>query len=166
MTTIKTNLDDVIKQLREFIDRRENELKQVAKLTPRQVGKVIKDEIIAEIREQGLIASGQLVRSVSVTGVRSSNLLSEAFVGSSSPYAKFVEEGVKSGGKMPPTQAIYRWMIHKGMEASESGAYLIARKIARDGIDPKRPFEKGVERGRAKIDHEMEILLNKTLKKD
>lgn len=164
--TITTNLDDVVKQLRAFIARREAELKQVAERTPRQVGKLIKDEIISVMREEGMVASGSLLRSVSVTGLRASTGMSEAFVGSSSPYAKFVEEGVKAGGKQPPRDKIYNWMIQKGMEPSERGAYLISRKIAETGIPARHPFEKGVARAEPKIDHEIDIILKKTLKKD
>lgn len=166
MITIKTNLDEVVKEFKQYINKKEAQINQIAVLTPRQVGKVIKDEIISVMREENMVASSSLLRSVSVTGLRASTNMSEAFVGSSSPYAKFVEEGVNPGGKMPPTAKIYRWMIQKGMDASESGAYLIARKIARDGIPAKRPFQRGAERADAKIEHELNIILKKTLTKD
>lgn len=166
MITITTNFDEVVKQFNDFVKKKERELQKVAQLTPRQVGKLIKDEIVSVIKEEELVASSQLLKSVSVTGLRASTQMSEASVGSSSPYARFVEEGRKPGGRMPPRAEIYDWMIQKGIEPSERGAYLIAKKIADDGIPAKRPFEKGVNRAESKIDREIEIILNKTLTKD
>lgn len=163
---IVTNLDDVIKQFNAFIAKKERELKKVAEITPRQVGQLIKNEVVESIRRESLVASGDLLNSVSVTGLRASTNMSEATVGSSSPYARYVEEGVRAGGKMPPTSAIYDWMINKGIQPSETGAYLIARKIQEKGIEPRRPFEKGVQNAEGKIDNEINIILNKTLTKD
>src|SRR5574343_541938 len=108
MIVIKTNLNEVVEQARAFIKRREAEVKKIASETPRRVGQIIKTEIISVIREQNLIASGDLLKSVSVTGLRASSKMYEATVGSSSPYAKFVEEGARPSGKMPPRDAIYK----------------------------------------------------------
>ncbi|CAN5183264.1 hypothetical protein BH09PAT1_BH09PAT1_8860 [soil metagenome] len=162
---ITTNFDEVVKQFKDFVAKREKELQKVAEITPRRLGQLIKNEVIESIRAEGLVASGDLLKSVSVTGLRASTHMSEASVGSSSPYAKFVEEGVRPGS-MPPTAKIYQWMINKeGMEASESGAYLIARKIKEKGIPAKHPFAKGVEKANSKIDRELQIILNDTLRK-
>lgn len=163
---IVTNLDDVIKQFHAFVAKKELELKKVAELTPRQIGQLVKTEVLESIRKEGLVASGDLLKSVSVTGFRASTQMSEATVGSSSPYARYVEEGVRAGGKMPPKNVIYEWMINKGMQPSESGAYAIAKQIQEKGIEPKKPFEKGVQNAEGKIDREMDIILSKTLMKD
>lgn len=163
---ITTNLDDVVRQFHKFVAEKEAQLKKASEMTPRQVGRLVKNEVIDAIRKEKLVASGSLLKSISVTGLRASTQMSEATVGSSSPYAKYVEEGVRAGGKMPPVNEIYQWMINKGIEPSESGAYLIARKIRDRGIPPKKVFEQGVHNAEGKIDYEINIILNKTLTKN
>ena len=163
---ITTNMDDVIKQFNTFIARKEAQIKKLSVLTPRQVGQVIKTEIMKSIVSEKLVASGDLLKSISVTGLRASTQMSEETVGSSSPYARFVEEGVRAGGRMPPRDKIYDWMIQKGMQPSERGAFLIAKKISETGIPARKPFEKGIENAESKIEHEIQILVNKTITKD
>lgn len=160
---ITTNLDEVIKELNKFISQKEKQLEKVADLTPRELGRLIKNEVVESIRREGLVASGDLLKSVSVTGVRASTQMREATVGSSSPYAQSVEEGTKPRSRTPRVSEIYNWMIDKGMQPSEMGAFLIARKIHEKGIPARKPFEKGVQAAEGKIDHEMTIILNKTV---
>lgn len=163
---ITTNLTAVVKQLRTFFARKERQIYKLAELTPKQVGLLVKNEVVESIRREGLVASGDLLNSVTVSGLVGSTQLHSATVGSSSPYAKFVEEGVRAGGKMPPVDAIYRWMVNKGMQPSESGAYLVARKIQERGLPARKPFEKGVRNAQGKINGELQIILNKTLTKN
>lgn len=68
-------------------------------------------------------------------------------VGSSQPSALFVEVGTKP--HMPPVAALVPWVkavlgISEPKEA-RSVAFLIARKIAREGTPAKRPMGKAVE---------------------
>lgn len=166
MIRVKSNSDEIVQQFRAFIKKKEHEIQKIAEIIPIRLGQLVKNEAIESIKNEGLVASGKLVKSISVTGLRASTMMREATVGSSSPYAKYVEEGVRAGGKMPPTDKIYEWMIQKGMEPSERGAYLISKKIAEKGIPARRPFEKGVEKAKSKINHEIQIILNETLTKD
>jgi hypothetical protein len=53
--------------------------------------------------------------------------------------AQVMEEGRKPGLPPPPAAAIYRWMHHKAMEPSWSGAYAIANAIGRRGIKARHP---------------------------
>lgn len=64
------------------------------------------------------------------------------------PYWKWVEKGRKPG-KMPPIDAILQWVKVKPIIPRENNgviptekqlAYLIARKIGRDGTDPQNIF--------------------------
>jgi hypothetical protein len=53
------------------------------------------------------------------------------------PYAGVIEYGRRKGARQPPSEPIARWVqrkLGKSREESQSIAFLIARKIARDGI--------------------------------
>jgi hypothetical protein len=127
---------------------------------------IVREEIVRAIRETNSIASGRLLESVSVSGMTGSTEQPSITVGSSSFYAQFVEEGVKPGGKQPPSDRIMEWMVSKGMEPSESGAYLIGRKIKEQGIEGKYPFRTGIERARPLVDQRARIIIEKSLEKE
>lgn len=60
------------------------------------------------------------------------------------PYAEVVESGAKP--HFPPTQALAAWVQKKGLagqgRSAEQIAYMIARKISRDGIQGRNIFKK------------------------
>lgn len=67
-------------------------------------------------------------------------------------YWKFIEDGRKPG-KMPPINSILKWIKQKGLKprnrkikSNKQLAFLIARKIGRFGIKPKKLFEKSIDR--------------------
>lgn len=74
-------------------------------------------------------------------------------VGSSQASALFLELGTKA--HMPPVEALVPWVkavlgITEPKEA-KSVAFLVARKIARDGTEAKRPLERAVDATQAQI---------------
>ena len=95
---------------------------------------LLKEELIAKYDEKGMRASGNWANSleVTVTGGLSAKLIGDE-------YSEQLEYGRKSG-KQPPSQAIEQWIRDKGIMSRIVGkisisslAYLIARKIAREG---------------------------------
>ena len=68
-------------------------------------------------------------------------------VGSSQPSAIFIELGTKP--HMPPSEALQPWvkavMGIRDPKELERVAFLVARKIAREGTEPQRPMAKAVE---------------------
>ena len=87
-----------------------------------------------------------------VTGMTAASVSSDAFsspvgvigvVGSSQPTAMFLELGTKP--HMPPIEALVPWVQARlGVEPkrARSVAFLVARKIARKGTEPKKYFER------------------------
>jgi hypothetical protein len=69
-------------------------------------------------------------------------------VGSPLPYAPVMEEGRRPGAKMPPVDAIKLWVVRKlGIppEEADGVAFVIARSIARKGIEGRHMFQEGLE---------------------
>jgi hypothetical protein len=66
-------------------------------------------------------------------------------------YWKYIEGGRKPGGKMPPEAPILKWIRDKGIKPKDNKikekqlAFLIRRKIGRDGIKPKPMLSDSVE---------------------
>jgi hypothetical protein len=69
-------------------------------------------------------------------------------------YPKVIEFGRKPGSRMPPPEALERW-VHLVMGvASEkvlSVAFLVARNIGRRGITAKKPLRTGFEKARSRV---------------
>jgi hypothetical protein len=97
----------------------------------------LKNELIAKYDELGMRASGQWAESLTVElGENGAEILQES-------YGDQLEFGRKSG-RQPPSEAIEQWLIAKGIAARlekdisvSSLAYLIARKIGREGWNRK-----------------------------
>lgn len=123
---------------------------------------ILQQEIVQTIRNETAVASGSLLKSITVGSMQSSSEGAEINVGSSSPYASFVEHGRKAG-KMPPVDKIYEWMSKKGIEPDRRGAFLIARKIGRDGIPAKNIFSKAAAVANLKINAPINALMDKKL---
>lgn len=96
-------------------------------------------------------ASGDLVNSIKPLNIE---FKSSKYTGSISlkNYWKYVEYGRKPG-KFPPTKNILKWIKVKpilprpvsGIKPTEKQlAFLISRKIARDGIKPGNQFEEAL----------------------
>lgn len=96
---------------------------------------LLKKDIIAQYEASGQKATGNWATTVTVTATEGSATLTGAgylFTG-------------RPPGKQPPSQAILQWIQAKGITAQaeqeislSSLAYLIARKIGREGWKPKQ----------------------------
>lgn len=56
------------------------------------------------------------------------------------PYSSVIEQGRRPGARQPPTKALVPWVRRKlgiGRRQAEGVAFLVARKIGRDGIPGK-----------------------------
>lgn len=151
-----TTIDGLVREL-------EGEIKRGSKASIDAAAKVVYDSIVEIIREEGLVASGDYLGSISISNMLSSTEFFTKTVSSSSQYALTIEEGRKAGSRMPPVDRIYNWMINKGMNPSYEGAYAIAQKIAQNGIPPKRIFERGLERADTKMDAAIQVAINKEI---
>lgn len=76
-------------------------------------------------------------------------------------HARAVEEGRDPGGPMPPTQSIRDWMTARGI-ATDAGeaqqervAFLIARKIAREGTEAQPFMEPALTESSSELDRIM-----------
>jgi len=84
----------------------------------------------ANLRALGKAASGSLIRSLEVEIVQDGG--KSVIRLSAVDYLRYVDQGRRPGGKMPPLQAISRWASIKGI--SQRAVFPIARKIAKEGI--------------------------------
>jgi hypothetical protein len=67
-------------------------------------------------------------------------------VGSPLVYSEVIERGRRPGARMPPPEALRTWVERKlGPEVSP---FVVARAIARRGIEPRRMLERAVEGSR------------------
>ena len=67
-------------------------------------------------------------------------------------YASVMELGRRPGARMPPVDAIVRWVIRKQIASGGSArsvAFLIARSIGRKGIRGRHMFEEAAREGAA-----------------
>lgn len=97
----------------------------------------LRAEIIARYEASGMKASGNWAQTVAVeiSGTSASITAADYIQG-------------RPPGKQPPSEAILKWLEEKGIASSmqrdislRSLAYLIARKIARQGWQPKQGHE-------------------------
>ncbi len=84
-----------------------------------------------------------------------------ARVGTNKKYAPFMEFGTKphwppwSGPKGLPLQ---RWARRHGFPGGTTGAFLVARSIARKGTKPRRFMQKGIKRSEGFIRQRFNVL--------
>lgn len=97
----------------------------------------LKADIIARYEASGMKTSGNWAQTVAVelSGMSASITAADYIQG-------------RPPGKQPPSEAILKWLEEKGIASSiqkeislSSLAYLIARKIAREGWQPKPGYE-------------------------
>lgn len=115
------------------------------------------DDFIATYRglliRDGKKATGNLIKSLKPVSLEFSG---NRYTGSISlaSYWKYVEYGRKKGGKFPPRDKILQWIKVKpviprqinGVKPTQKQlAFLICRKIARDGIEPGNQFEEALD---------------------
>ena len=107
-----------------------------------QVGGLVTRRLAQGLQEANAIASGQLEESISFRAFSNSNQLGVEV--SMLDYWEYVDEG-RRAGKMPPVSKIQEWLTYPNVRSKiqqgrdqavqdpESVAFLIARKIAREG---------------------------------
>jgi bacteriophage HK97-gp10 putative tail-component len=159
-----TNITQVVAQLTGWVDKKTQQTRKGAEECTMDAARITHNAIVESIKNENAVASSNLLKSVTVGSMQASTEMYSVTVGSSSPYASVVEYGRRAGGKQPPTQSIYQWMTQKGLEASMSGAYLIARKIGREGIPAKYVFQKGVTNAEKSLDAPLNALIEKNLR--
>lgn len=95
-------------------------------------------EIAARDMKQELAYQGAAATSLLINSVRADRVDPlEWRVGPHVAYARYVQEGRKPGGKMPPWRAILDWMKVKRLGNDRASAWAIARAIQRRGIKPR-----------------------------
>lgn len=111
---------------------------EVLPLVPVGVSSRLKNSMGSEIQELG---PGNLV------GRYGSSLKDEE-------YPAVMEFGRRPGAKMPPVDALVRWVhlkIRPGEEYERGVAFAIACKIGREGIKGKRFMRKGFEKAKERV---------------
>lgn len=118
-----------------------------------QYAEAVRNEYQDELIRQGKIATGDLLNSCEFEVVSESGL-AYSVVLTLKDYWRWVEYGRKAGGKLPPIDAIKNWISAKPvipkpdargkLPTAEQLSFLIARKIARDGIPPTNALAKSV----------------------
>ena len=97
----------------------------------------LRDEIVANFEASGMGASGNWGESVQVQELPNGfTIVADDYINGRGP------------GKAPPSAAIEKWIEQKGIASRLNGeisvsslAFLIARKIAREGWKPKQGFD-------------------------
>jgi len=97
----------------------------------------LRQEVVARYESSGVKASGKWAESIRIEELPNGfTLVADNYINGRGP------------GKAPPSEAIEKWIVQKGIasrlsdEISVSSlAYLIARKIAREGWQPKTGTE-------------------------
>lgn len=99
-----------------------------------------------QLDSQGINASSTLSKTATATVELNGNKLLISL--NLEPYWKYVEYG-RRAGKMPPIDAIVEWVrikpiipnpINGKIPDSRQLAYLIARKIGREGVEGRKPL--------------------------
>lgn len=129
------------------IDRR---LQKRTEVLSRELQALALAEIKQTVRDENLVATKSLLKSVSTSFSRVTSGY-RVGVGSSHPGAEAIEKGRRKGAAMPPVAKILRWMIARGIEGGPRIAFVIARSISRKGIKATNVFSKAAERIKNKI---------------
>jgi len=140
----------------------------------RKVGNLIASELSKNLIKDNAIASGKLDESITVDLFKNGSKF--GFTISMLDYWKAVDEGRKAG-KMPPVGKIEQWLSYPNVRDKISGfrdkpisdpqslAYVIARKIGREGTEGNNfatdVFESGLLEG--KITDALENALNEDI---
>jgi len=136
----------------------------LAKLTKKRLdsNKWMGDAVTKAMRQSGLAIQGEAAILAPVnTGALRQSITTEVDqrppfalwveVGPTVTYGRYVEFGRKPG-KMPPVAALEPWVRQKLKVSNPMAvAFLIARKIAREGIDPQPFLAPGAKKAQPKI---------------
>lgn len=99
-----------------------------------------RDDILRNYNEMGLRASGEFERQLEIVKEEGRIRLLAA------PHSWYMENG-RGAGKAPPREVILQWIRDKSLVfegiTDNQAAYLICRKIAREGITVPNPYNPG-----------------------
>ncbi|MFN7949438.1 MAG: hypothetical protein U0Z53_29045 [Blastocatellia bacterium] len=135
---VRTTLPPEVRNLADII---RNEMLATEQLIERRTQRDVRQRL----REIGVTGSRELIDSVKVAPVIARTQLASV-IASTAVQAYFVEYGRRPDRKQPPTDAILRWMGVKGIgrglkDYQQRGlAFVIARKIGREGFPGRFPF--------------------------
>lgn len=105
-------------------------------------------KLIKVYKDEGIIASGEYERQLEWTASGFSRKGNYIFTMLGPKHAWNMENG-REPGRFPPISSIIKWIeVKKGLpsifkDKKEQFAFLIARKIARDGIQVPNKYNKG-----------------------
>lgn len=118
-----------------------------------EYGKAVQELYKQNLTSDGAKASGELINSVKYIYEQKGNSYSISL--SLAEYWKYVEYGRRAGRKFPPPSAIRKWievkpilprpMSNGKLPTINQLTYLISRKIARDGIEPRNILKNTLE---------------------
>jgi len=105
------------------------------------------------LRSLGKVASGDLVRSLSTTLLKTGFGTRWTLKIESEDYLIYVDEGRRAGARMPPVDPIRKWCRQKGIP--EGAAFAIAKSIAENGIPATHVIERALQNleDKRKYDH-------------
>ena len=140
----KINYETDITEFAEFIRNLKEKARDLAIEAMQESALEGVSDIVNRIKKAKLVDTGALAQSVMATPTKTG-----AAIDITAPYAGVMEYGRRPGAAMPPLDAIYAWVVRKGLatedpdeEDGEGEAWDIARaiqlSIARSGIEPRR----------------------------
>jgi len=108
-----------------------------------EVGRDLVKTMVKKLIEADKDATGKLIKSVDYKVVETANGVIVQLL--SADYLKNVDEGRRPGAKQPPSKALDRWIVARGIAprdkkgkfiSRQSVKFLIARSISKNGIKP------------------------------
>ncbi len=108
-----------------------------------KIGQLGKNDLKLNLQRLEKVASGGTLNSINFKIDFSEKKSSVSIVANEAII--FIDSGRQAGSKMPPSKPIEDWVVHKGIKFFNKKnkplpvkviAFLIGRKIARDGIKP------------------------------
>lgn len=118
----------------------------LARLIAREAEEAARD-FKREMADQGIAATSLMINSVKADLVDDLTWR----VGPHVEYARYVLEGRRPGGKLPPWRPIADWLKVKRMNASPRAAWAVARAIQRRGIKGRDYVTPVVQRTRERL---------------
>lgn len=130
-----------------------------------KIGKNVKSTYQSNLKEKNKYASGKLYNSIDYR-IELTNKGCKLYFVADKHYIN-IENGRKAGGKMPPVEAIKRWMSLKNIkpkngQSLNGTAFMISRSIQREGIKPS-PFLRNIKRNLKDWTDDIKMAINKDL---
>lgn len=125
-----------------------------------EIGKYVKETYKANLKNNNKIASGKLYNSIDYKLVVTEDSTKLYFL--AEKYYIYVENG-RRAGKMPPLNAIKKWMLKKGIPDKNGASFRIARSIGKKGIKSS-PYLRDIKIKLKNYRSELEEALNQDIK--